>query len=98
MSLQESYWVKIPWWSIRKIIHTLWVASLGALLIAVIAFTLYMNSLPSLSSWHTTILENEFDSTSDIEDFNDYTALEENFLMSWISISTNVFWKLRKTA
>ena len=77
MSLLESYWIKIPWWSVRKVSRILWLASLGALLIAVIVFTLYMNSLPSLSTWHTTILKNEFNVESNVEDFDAYIALEE---------------------
>jgi len=36
-----------------------------------------MNSLPSLSTWHTTILKNEFTAKSNVEDFDAYMALED---------------------
>ncbi|WP_309497746.1 alpha/beta fold hydrolase [Sulfurovum sp.] len=78
MSLLKSYWVQIPWWSVRKASRILWLASLGSLLIGVIVFSLYMNSLPSLSTWHTTILKNEFNTNSNVKNFDAYIALEEN--------------------
>jgi alpha-beta hydrolase superfamily lysophospholipase len=76
MSILESYWVKIPWWSVRKASRMLLSAFLGALLIGVIIFILYMKSLPSLSTWHTTILQNEFSTKSTVKDFDAYIALE----------------------
>jgi len=33
--------------------------------------------MPSLNTWHTTILENEFTTESNVKDFEDYIALEE---------------------
>lgn len=36
-----------------------------------------MKSLPSLSTWHTTILENEFTLHSKVKSFDDYLALEK---------------------
>lgn len=77
MPLLESYWIKIPWWSVRKASKLLWLASLGSILIGVIVFTLYMNSLPTISTWHNTILENEFNTKSEVKDFDGYIALEE---------------------
>lgn len=77
MSLFESYWIKIPWWSVRKASRILWLATLGAVLIVIIIFSLYINSLPPLSTWHKTILENEFNTRSSVKDFDAYVALEE---------------------
>lgn len=77
MSLLESYWVRIPWWSVRKASQMLLSAFLGALLIGIVFFTLYMKSLPSLNIWHTTILQNEFNIDSNVKDFKSYLALEE---------------------
>lgn len=77
MPLLESYWIKVPWWSFRKVTRVLSLAFLGALLIGTIVFTLYMNSLPSLSTWHTTILQNEFHTQSNVKDFDAYIALEK---------------------
>ena len=36
-----------------------------------------MRSLPELDIWHTTILHNEFNTDSDVKDFDDYVALEK---------------------
>ncbi len=81
MSIWESYWVKIPWWSVRKASQMLLSAFLGALLIGVIVFVLYMKSLPSLSTWHTTILQHEFSTKltmkNTVKDFDAYIALEK---------------------
>ncbi len=77
MNFLQSYWIKIPWWCVRKATRILFIASSGALLIGIIGFILYMNSLPSLNIWHTTILQNEFYTKSDVKDFDAYVALEE---------------------
>ena len=75
MGMLESYWVKIPWWFMGKASRLIWLGFVGLLLVAILALTLYMNSLPSLSTWHTTILENEFTTDSDVKDFDAYLAL-----------------------
>ena len=77
MGIWKSYWIQIPWWSVRKISRILFISFLGALLIGIIAFTMYINSLPSLSLWHTTLLQNEFTSKSGIKNFDEYVALED---------------------
>ena len=81
MSIWESYWVKIPWWSVRKASQMLLSAFLGALFIGVIVFVIYMKSLPPLSTCHTTILQNEFStkftSRNTVKDFDAYIALEK---------------------
>ena len=78
MQLLKSNWLHIIWWPLRKVSKILWLAILGALLISIVGFTLYMQSLPRLSTWHTKILQNEFSSVSNIKNFNEYIALEEN--------------------
>ena len=77
MGILESILIKLPLWSVRKALRILFLASLGALLIGVIVFVLYMKSLPSLSTWHTTILQNEFTTDSAVKDFDAYVALEK---------------------
>ncbi len=77
MGMLESYWVKIPWWFMGKASRLIWLGFVGLLLVALLALTLYMNSLPSLSTWHTTILENEYTADSDVKDFDAYLALED---------------------
>jgi len=49
---------------------------MGALFIGIIAFTLYMRSLPQLSTWHTTLLEHEFTSHSNVKNIQAYMNLE----------------------
>ena len=77
MGILKNVLVKLPLWSLRKIFRVLFLASLGAFLIGIIVFTLYMKSLPALNIWHTTILENEFTAHSDVKDFTAYVALEK---------------------
>ncbi len=55
MGILENVLVKLPLWSLRKIFRVLFLASLGALLLGIIAFSFYMKSLPKLNIWHTTI-------------------------------------------
>lgn len=42
-----------------------------------IAFYLYMNALPSLSTWHIKLLKNEFHIHSYVKNFTSYIRLEE---------------------
>ena len=77
MGILDSYWVKVPWWFMGKASRIIWLAFIGILLVGVLGFTLYMNSLPSLSTWHTTILQNEFTADSDVKDFDAYLDLEK---------------------
>jgi esterase/lipase len=77
MSLFDSYWIKFPWWSIRKATYLIWLSLLGTVVIGFIALTLYIKSLPSLSTWHTTVLQNEFTVHSEVKDYDAYVALEK---------------------
>ena len=77
MNILESYWIRIPWWSVRKTSRVLWLVFLGTLLVGGILFILYIKSLPDLSTWHTTILKNEFTARSKVKDFDTYIALEK---------------------
>lgn len=77
MGLLNNVLIKFPLWSVRKVLHILFIASVGALFLGIIAFIFYMKSLPPLDIWHTTILKNEFHADSDIKDFDSYVALEK---------------------
>ena len=77
MSLLKKVLIRFPIWSVRKVFYILFTASVGALFVGIIAFILYMKSLPTLDIWHTTILQNEFTADSDVKDFDAYVALEE---------------------
>jgi len=94
MHIFESNWVKVPWWSIRKATYLIWISFLGVLVIGIIAFILYMKSLPSLSTWHTTVLKNEFTTHSNVEDFDSYIALENKLFQE---LDSEVYDKVLKT-
>ena len=76
MSILKSYWVQVPWWSVRKVLRIASVVLVGAVFVGIIVFSMYMKSLPSLSLWHTTILENEYSTASDVKNFEEYLTLE----------------------
>lgn len=94
MRFWESYWVKIPWWSVKKISKIIWIASLGLVLIAVIGFFVYMNSLPTLSTWHTTMLKNEYTTKSNVKTFKEYLALEDKLFKE---LDSQIYDKVRKS-
>ena len=94
MSIFESYWVKVSWWSLRKTTHLLWISFLGVLIIGFVLFTLYMKSLPSLSTWHSTVLKNEFTTNSKVKDFDAYVALEKKLFQE---LDSEVYAKVLKT-
>lgn len=77
MNFLESLFFKIPFYSLRKALRILFPIFLSALLIVIALFLLYMKSLPSLSTWHTTILQNEFTAKSSVKDFDGYMTLED---------------------
>jgi len=94
MSIFESNWVKVPWWSIRKATYLMVISLLGVLIIGIVAFILYMKSLPSLSTWHSTVLENEFTTHSNVEDFDAYVALEKRLFQE---LDSEVYDKVLKS-
>jgi len=77
MHFLDRYVVRLSWWSLKKIYRIMIVTAIGGFFIALIAFYIYMNSLPSLSTCHTTILENEFTTHSKIKNISEYIALEK---------------------
>ncbi len=84
MGTIRSYLAKISWWSLRKawwsvdkVFRIALLALFGLFLAGLIGFAFYMKSLPSLFTWHTTILQNEFTIHSDVKDFDGYIALEK---------------------
>ena len=52
-------------------------SALGALVVLVIVFIVYMNSRASLNVWHLADLDEEFKVDSKVETFEDYLALED---------------------
>jgi len=77
MRFLDIYVIRFSWWSLKKIYRVLIVASVGALFIGLIGFYLYMSSLPTLSTWHTTLLKNEFTIHSKVKNISEYMDLEE---------------------
>jgi len=94
MRIFESYWVKIPWWSLQKATYLIWISFLGTLIIGFVAFTFYMKSLPSLSTWHSTVLKNEFTIQSNVKDFDAYMALENKLFQE---LDSDIYNKVLKT-
>ena len=76
MKFFDKYIVRFSWWSLKKAYRVMIVAAMGALLLGIVGFTLYMRSLPTLNTWHTTLLKNEFTTSSKIHDLKGYMALE----------------------
>jgi hypothetical protein len=70
------------------------ISLLGVLIIGIVAFILYMKSLPSLSTWHSTVLENEFTTHSNVEDFDAYVALEKRLFQE---LDSEVYDKVLKS-
>ncbi len=60
-------------WLIRIVLQS----GLGALVLVIILIQVDLNSRPDLSVWHTTVLEEEFQADSGMDDFNQYVELEE---------------------
>ncbi len=52
-------------------------SALGALVVVIIVFVLYLDDRPDLAVWHEADLDEEFKSDSGVETFADYLALEE---------------------
>jgi len=77
MKFLKSYWIQVPWWSLKKVYWILLVTLIGGFFIGLIAFYLYMGSLPTLSTWHTTLLKNEYTAHSKVKNIEAYMALEE---------------------
>ncbi|MHC4847575.1 MAG: alpha/beta hydrolase, partial [Planctomycetota bacterium] len=50
---------------------------IGAVVMAAILTSLYVNSLPDLRVWHEVDLEEEFSRKSKVSTFAEYLALEE---------------------
>jgi len=94
MEFLDKYVIRLSWWSLKKIYRILIVASIGALFIGIIAFSLYMRSLPSLSTWHTTLLKNEFTTESEVKNIEEYMALEERLFNE---LETEVYDKILST-
>ncbi len=91
MGIVDNILIKFPLWSIRKAFRILLHALTGALLLSIVTFVLYIKSLPPLSTWHTTILKNEFTADSEVKDFDTYRALEDRL---FTELDTEVYDKV----
>ena len=52
-------------------------STVGAILVIVVVFIIYMENRPDLDVWHLAALDEEFTTASEVDDFADYLALEE---------------------
>ena len=62
---------------VRHMLSMLTYSAVGAVLVLVIVFVVYMESRPDLNVWHLAKLDEEFATTSRVESFAGYLALEE---------------------
>ena len=93
MNFFKGYGIEILWWSTKKAYKLIAITLLGGFMLSLIAFYFYMHTLPALSTWHTTILENEFTTYSKIKNFKDYLHLEEKLFKE---LETKIYKKLPK--
>jgi len=77
MSIFESRWGKVSWWSIRKATYLAVISLLGIIIVGLTAVIFYVKSLPELSTWHTVQLKHDFSRYSDVHTFEAYLKLEE---------------------
>ncbi len=61
----------------RRLLEAAAYSAVGALVVLVAVFIVYMERQPDLNVWHTTVLDEEFTASSGVESFSDYLALEE---------------------
>lgn len=62
---------------IRRTLRALGYSAIGALVVLVVVYILYLESRTDLDVWHFAELDEEFTADSEIENFTDYMALEE---------------------
>jgi alpha-beta hydrolase superfamily lysophospholipase len=62
---------------LRHALRALTYSAIGASLVLIIGYVLYLNSRAELSIWHLADLDQEFTAESGVETFADYLALEE---------------------
>jgi len=60
----------------RRMLQILLQSLLGALVLAIILVQFELNNRPDLSVWHTTVLDQEFEADSTVENFQQYLELE----------------------
>ena len=63
--------------TLRHVLRALGYGSLGAILILVVGFVLYLDNRPDLDRWHEASLDAEFEADSEIREFEAYLALED---------------------
>ncbi len=91
MGFLKSYWVQIPWWSLKQVYRLLILALLGLLIVGGMMFYFYIDSLPALSTWHTVRLKEEFTVHSGVKNIQDYFDLEERLFQE---LQTEVYDKV----
>lgn len=62
---------------LRRVLAGLAYSAVGAVVVLVVVFVVYMERRPDLDVWHLADLDEEFTVSSDVETFADYLALED---------------------
>ena len=61
----------------RRVIRAISFSAVGAVLVLIIGFVVYLNNQADLHVWHLAKLDQEFTVDSGVDNFKDYLALEE---------------------
>jgi alpha-beta hydrolase superfamily lysophospholipase len=75
----------------RRLLEAAAYSAVGALVVLVGVFIVYMDRQPELDIWHTTVLDEEFTASSEVETFPDYLALEERL---FAQLETEIYAKI----
>ncbi len=92
MSGNYNLWTQGSWWFVRNLGKVAFLFLQGILAALFIGFVFYVYSLPELSTWHTTELENRFQADSDIETLEGYMALEDEL---FAELNSEIYAKLK---
>jgi len=61
----------------RRVLLAVTYSAVGAVLVLLVVFVVYMNGRTDLSVWHLADLDEEYTKDSEVDSFNEYLALEE---------------------
>ncbi len=93
MSDKWNIWIQGSWWLVQNLSKIVFFFLQGMLVALLIGFVFYVYSLPELSTWHTTQLENRFQADSDIKTLEGYMALEDELFEE---LDKEVYAKLKR--
>jgi hypothetical protein len=63
--------------ALRKVFEIVSYGILGAAIMLLVAFILYVNNKPDLELWHTVVLQNEFTAQGNVRTLDEYRQTED---------------------